>query len=253
MLTAGAIAGFFTTGLSIQARRNAAQAECAQRGACANKGEQADIQAARATEDIVDLTIIQMVFGAVGLALVGWTLQATRAAVREANDATEAARRAVDVTEAAAREQLRAYVGAGAVNYHFVDNGMAGGAFSASAQITNFGQTPARCFRSLAAIRIVDFPITAIPEVGLPQGGTHTLLPTMQTVTTVSTNLTGEMVMRLRNNHAAMFFTVIVEYRDHVGRRHIERARLYGPQRIEIGQTHGATMIFHSGDAEEAD
>lgn len=87
-----------------------ARKPCANPVNCTGKGSEADVRAANAAEDMVDLAVWQLVFGVLGIYFVARTLEATRDAVREANDATRAADDAIRVTEDTARKQLRAYL-----------------------------------------------------------------------------------------------------------------------------------------------
>ena len=125
-------------------RREVAPPGCTESGDCGPQGNKADILSARAAEDIVDLTVVQIWFGAVGLVLLGWTLSATRAAVREANDATEAARLAVQVTEEGTRRQLQAYVHIERAEISWGTRN--GGSPSVTLYAKNTGQTPAKWF-----------------------------------------------------------------------------------------------------------
>lgn len=114
MATAGMLAAGVGLVSDVRANREVSQQEakddCADPKNCSAESLQADIRSAVAAEDIVDLGIWQLGLGALGLVLLGLTLAATLAAVREANEATGAAREAVRVTEETAKLQLRPYV-----------------------------------------------------------------------------------------------------------------------------------------------
>lgn len=110
-----AFAAFFIDFLATsRARRESvervAEAQCTQSQGSACEGSIADIRAANAAEDMLDLTALQFLAGFAGLVLLALTLKATRDAVREAQDATEAAEEAVAVTREGMERQLRAYV-----------------------------------------------------------------------------------------------------------------------------------------------
>jgi hypothetical protein len=102
---------FFTEVVSgIYDRRDVTPPGCTESGDCGPQGNKADILSARAAEDIVDLAVVQIWFGFIGLALIGWTLSATRAAVREAGEATEAARLAIAENRRIGEVQTRGYL-----------------------------------------------------------------------------------------------------------------------------------------------
>jgi hypothetical protein len=130
--------------LDIYERREVAQersqADCADRENCGPESLQADIRAAIAAEDVVDIGVIQTLIGVTGLIFIGLTLKATLDAVREASAATEAARNAVKLTEDHGRRQLRAYV---TVEIGSLKPLEAGKVPTASVTIANGGQTPA--------------------------------------------------------------------------------------------------------------
>lgn len=120
----------------------------------------ADIQAARAADDMVDLAIWQFIAGVVGIVFVGLTLRATHLALREANEATEAARKAVEVTEEGNRRQLQAYVHIERAEIKWGD--IAGSEPRITLFAKNTGQTPARWFGIVAKVE------TTIPLLGPP-------------------------------------------------------------------------------------
>ncbi len=116
-----------------------------QKQECAAETLKAEQRGAYAAQHMVDLTLWQLVFGAVGIYLLARTLIATRAAVEEARAATEAANRSVLAAERQAagsetlgRKQTQAYVaiqsGYAAVGDGFVEF---------SAFLHNSGKSPA--------------------------------------------------------------------------------------------------------------
>ena len=149
---------FFTEVVSdIYARREVTPPGCTEGGDCGPQGNKADILSARAAEDVVDLTVVQVWFALVGLALLGWTLKATRDAVREANEATEAARRAVQVTEDGQRRELQAYVHIDRAELHWGNS--QGTSPSITIHAKNTGQTPAKWFGVRVVVVASDFLI----------------------------------------------------------------------------------------------
>lgn len=109
MVCIGAFSAFVQSANNIQQRRITGLAACQKPASCVSE-RQVAMRSAQAAEDIVDLTIIQMAIGAVGLALVGWTLQATRAAVKEASEATKSSRTTVKLAQEALHTENRAWV-----------------------------------------------------------------------------------------------------------------------------------------------
>ena len=114
MLIIGGAVAFYQSASAIYPRREAlyeaAERRCTEDNSQSCQEMYAAIRSARAAEDTVDLGVWQFIAGLVGIYLIARTLKATRDAVTEANDATNAARHAVDITEDTARRQLRAYV-----------------------------------------------------------------------------------------------------------------------------------------------
>lgn len=137
---------------------------------------EADLHAQRA---LVGLTFVQVVIGGFGLWMIWGTLQATRDAVREANDATKAAqaaldvaemnadfaRQAVEVSKETANHQLRAYV--------VVDSVMAapdgGGYITAKVRIRNRGATPAYKIAVKVNGWVTRFPSSPVRDAGAPK------------------------------------------------------------------------------------
>jgi len=148
MIAAGMIVAFIQSTAAIFPRRDALS-ESAERG-CPQGDQQAcqemyaTIRAANAADDIVDLAVWQFVAGLVGVYLIARTLKATRDAVTEANEATEAARRAVQATEEGNRRQLQAYVHVERAEINWSD--MAASHPSITLFVKNSGQTPAKWF-----------------------------------------------------------------------------------------------------------
>lgn len=201
---------------------------------------------------------------AVGVGLVFRTLHHTRRAADFAGEtiaesqrasqaalvASEAATESNRIAGAAAKTQLRAYVGVQAVNYTYnVENG----AFAASGEIINYGQTPALKFRTLASLNWLQFPIEQLPEIGVPREATHTLFPTMKTYVSTVLAMGAERIHALRTATGCFFFTIVIEYYDHAGEPHLETTRLYGtnsPNTDVWSNTHTATMTFYSGEGD---
>lgn len=144
LVVAGMLFGFLGFSNSLVSDRERLRAEteqaCGQTHQQACHGNMADIRAAAAADHAVNVGIWQTATGIVGLVLIGWTLSATRAAVREANEATEAARSAVAVTEDGSRRQLRAYVVAAPGMLTGLDSR---DPLKMSVSYKNTGQTPA--------------------------------------------------------------------------------------------------------------
>lgn len=132
--------------------QQAAEAGCAKGEAKACFGSYADARAANAAEQIVDLTAIQFLAGIVGVVLVGLTLRATREAVREANDATNAAKEALRITRESSERQLRAYVHFQAAD---LNNLLPDQVPKLTIQVRNAGQTPAYRVRAYVVYTIL--------------------------------------------------------------------------------------------------
>jgi len=115
------------------------------RESCANNDQQAckDMESAPRSalsdEAMVDLGFWQFFVGIAGVYLVAATLKATRDAVREAGDATDAAKEAVAVTRVGMEIQLRAYVGFESIGLEDTPEGK-----QLFLVWINRGQTPAR-------------------------------------------------------------------------------------------------------------
>ena len=89
------------------------------------------------------------------------TLDATRAAVKDAGEATEAMRDANRINERDARRSLRPYVWPDQVWFEMLDNGEP----LAHIHMKNFGQTPAINVRGWDHTWLADFPLTEpLPE-----------------------------------------------------------------------------------------
>ncbi|MDP2258087.1 MAG: hypothetical protein Q8J89_00040 [Caulobacter sp.] len=101
------------------------------------------IRSVRAAEDVVDLTVFQIIVGAAGIYFVAGTLRSSREAVREAGAATAAAREAVSVSRQAAYVQARPYFHSDQIESHAaIIEGVAH--VQVRAIWENRGQTPAR-------------------------------------------------------------------------------------------------------------
>ena len=151
--------GFLGFSNSLESDRNRLRQEAEQ--ACGQThdetchGNMADIRAAAAADHAVDVGIWQIGTGIAGLILIGWTLKATRDAVREANEATEAARRAVQVTEDGQRRELQAYVHIDRAELYWGDD--RGTEPSIIIHAKNTGQTPAKWFGVRVMVIASDF------------------------------------------------------------------------------------------------
>lgn len=111
MLAAGSLTAFWQNVEAISTRRHSlreiAQSSCPQGDNKTCQSVHADVRAANAADDMVDLGIWQFIAGIVGIVFVGLTLKATREAVREssrasqtASDALHEARRTADLAVA---------------------------------------------------------------------------------------------------------------------------------------------------------
>lgn len=87
-----------------------ARQSCPNRHDHACQGSVADIRAAAAAYDMVDLSIFQMITGVAGLILLGWTLMATRNAVQQSTEATRQMIRTNDMAERVQRAFLVAKI-----------------------------------------------------------------------------------------------------------------------------------------------
>ena len=175
-----------------------------------------------------------------------------QAALDIAQRNAEAAASQVALSEATAQRQLRAYVGPQAINYTYDDHGGTGaGGFAASAEIINYGQTPALALRMLGSLNYRPFPITELPSIGLPEEATHTLFPTQKTYISVGLPVDAQRISELRTATGCFIFTIVVEYFDLSGQRHLETTRLYATNNMNLriwDGTHTATMTFHSSE-----
>jgi hypothetical protein len=177
----------------------------------------------------------------VGLFFVWRTLHHTRRAADYARDSVDDGR---DI----AANQLRAYVGPRAVNYTFDP---VGGGFGASTEVSNFGQTPAFQFRHIASLNWLPFPITALPDIGLPSEAVHTLYPTQNTYINTSLPMLQDRVDALRNANGCFLLSFIIEYFDHQGKRHLRCHRFYATNNLRMNVWHSVytgTMTFHSDE-----
>jgi hypothetical protein len=108
---------------------------------------------------------------AVGVVFVKQTLDATRAAVNEAENATAAARNTINVTQDLGRRQLRAYID---IKNGAFRVGPAGkGRLRVRVEFANFGQTPARDVRFWVRINWFkpgEFTFTEPDNPGMERG-----------------------------------------------------------------------------------
>ena len=92
---------------------------------------------------IAVIAFLQLAATVIGLVFIKRTLDATRAAVKEAGDATEAAREAVKETSRVGEAQTRAYLSVVRADFHFARRGKSGLPFDLTLQFHNSGGTPA--------------------------------------------------------------------------------------------------------------
>jgi hypothetical protein len=174
-----------------------------------------------------------------GLGFIWRTLHHTRRAADFAGEAVNEGRNA-------AANQLRAYVGPRAVNYTF--DPVSGG-FGASAEISNFGQTPAFKFRHISSLNYLPFPLKDLPDIGLPTEAPHTLYPTQNTYINTSLPMRQDRVDALRTATGCFLLSFIIEYFDHQGVRHLRCHRFYTTNNLGMAvwvSTYTGTMTFHS-------
>lgn len=186
-----------------------------------------DLRTAKAAEDMVDLAIWQMLFGLVGIYLIARTLHATRDAVREANEATDAARRALAVTQEGMQRQLRAYV-------HAVNASPSsltlGEQFVMSVTIKNLGATPATKLRSRYGICIVQNPHDYVVEYPIDLATSEsTLGPGLEYILTVPTSspLTTNELSVVQNRNAFILMFADITYEDVFGVARETKIRFY--------------------------
>lgn len=166
---------------------------------------------------------VLLTFG--GLLYIRWTLQETRKAVGEAADATKAAQDTVQVTRETAAQQLRAYVGAKGVNFHYSS---ATERFAVAVELANFGQTPAYHFNLRAGLHLVPMPLGTPPDIGSVEGTAgDTLHPTMTTNTFVSLGVPSAVVNEINAEVRTIIFTLRLKYKDHTGAEHAEDTHWY--------------------------
>lgn len=137
---------------------------CAEGQDCSSKNYKAQARAAHAAEDTANLAFLQIPLGLAGLYYIARTLSATRAAVREASEATDTARHALEVTEATARTQLRPYVFQDMLTWIWLHDGQQRDRvthWQFSIVWKNMGQTPAVRVVSRASFQF--FPASSVP------------------------------------------------------------------------------------------
>jgi hypothetical protein len=172
------------------------------------------------------VAMIGVVVTTVGVIFVARTLQATRAAVREAERATQAANDAVAVTSDTAKRQLRAYVSTiGAVIGPDRDNS---DSFSIVVDIRNTGLTPAYDLICWAEAELDAFPLESrLPihciktesRAVLAPGSSTLLMPTHRLLTTQEQD-------DLRNDKLALYVFGEAHYKDAFGHQRLTQFRL---------------------------
>lgn len=126
---------------------------------CNREALQADLRAAAAAEDVVDLAVWQFIAGLIGIYFVARTLEATRAAVKEANEATIAARAALKISEETSRRELRPYVFVEQFRWNWIhdkDDENIVVAWTLIITWRNSGQTPAQRVRAAGGIALIE-------------------------------------------------------------------------------------------------
>ncbi|MBS7554555.1 hypothetical protein KHC23_12920 [Ancylobacter dichloromethanicus] len=181
---------------------------------------------------------VSVIFTAIGLSLLYWTLRATREAVREAEKASRAAVEAVDVTRTIGEAQVRAYVTA-------KDCRLSACAIGAKLRVKigfiNNGATPARSVDVRGSIIFAAFPQAANhPYVlhSLP-GNTAGLAPNIPGATEIRRFkiFTAEEHQSLVEGKGAFYVHVVVSYLDVFGRQNISRTTfVYGRREAEEGE-----------------
>lgn len=219
----------------------AAQIGCekGERDAC--DGSYAEVRAANAAEQMVDLTMLQFLAGIVGVVLVGFTLKATRDAVREANDASNAAREAIDVTREGMHRQLRAYITVkNAAPFDPSVGTQPGGLIT----LVNSGQTPAYELRALTAMRLrppgqhrpltdPDFSECGAHIIGA--GGEYELQPSYEQTLTFAEE------GQVWTNKMAIYVYGIIAYRDAFG---ASRTTKLAFESVSIPRGAGKKLVF---------
>lgn len=178
---------------------------------------------------MVIVGLLQLVLGVAGTWLIWETLKATRAAVKEANDATEAARSAIQVTERGMRLELRAYVGIDSANV--IDFGPSK-VFEAQVVLRNAGSTPAKQFRTVFKVGLVNWPLADLPDLGEIDGSSgRELLPgaTTKISNQFVSALTPDQFRAVRAGQLAIVFYGKCAYEDVFGK----------PQTIDIRLIYG--------------
>jgi hypothetical protein len=99
-------------------------------------------------------SFLGVVVTTIGIVFIKLTLDATRAAVKEAEHATIAAQKAIAITERTAKQELRAYVLADRAHVQGLD-----GLPIASVFVKNFGQTPAFGVTIWMELKFTDAPL----------------------------------------------------------------------------------------------
>ncbi len=163
-----------------QAKRSCLGTEAATVFECVYDKVEASEETARTEEDLVaqqraawaamvgaGLGFFTMAISAIGLWFIYETLKATRAAVVEANEATDAARQAVEITKDSSQKQLRAYLAISGVEIFFIDDTR----MRIDVNVVNLGATPAKIARVVRRAwvgpRGVRNPLAEGPDPGL--------------------------------------------------------------------------------------
>ncbi len=133
---------------------------CDERCQAAEEREKDDLIAQRSmassAEDLVGLTLGQILLGIAGVGLLFYTLHLTRQANRAAIRAAKAAEDAVEATTDTAKQQLRAYISSGRILWRTYETGepkqVTG--YGVAIEWKNNGATPARRGRAAANLTI---------------------------------------------------------------------------------------------------
>ncbi len=180
----------------------------------------------------------------VGLGFVWRTLHHTRRSADYAGQGIEQNRRSIN-------KQLRAYVGPANVAYVYNADTEA---FAATAEIKNFGNTPAYKFKSCVTLQYLPYPVEKLPEVACTNSDENTLHPSSTTLAENVLPIQGDRLNQIRNRSHCFFLSIILEYEDFAGRKHQEKAGLYAtgtPQSSRWDSSHSGGMIFLYGTSEE--
>lgn len=190
-----------------------------------------------------------IVVALVGLYMIWRTLIYTGSAATAATETLKVAQKTIEETKIASANSLRAYVGVKAFNYHFRPMTDGRAAFSASAVIKNFGQTPAYNHKNSSSIEVVVSPhdgqITPAP---LNAEGI-TLFPSSEPLNTNNIILSAENVQALISRDKVVLVIIHIAYDDIYGESHWSKTqyRLGSNTRVtRYTEDHGATLTYDS-------